>query len=210
MEQELIYERRRTPLGVKLEIIYGGQALSDKVWPYMAKQIYAENGRDDYRSLAHTPAGAPLLEGESTRISLTHTERVLAIATLAPTPEANLEEFSEQTALGIDIERIDRKQAINVRNKFLNDTEQAAIPADDVKLNILAWTCKEAMLKLSMNRAINYRDDIKILELPEPDDKLGQAILLMDDKQINCSLCTLTFADYFITIAITDQSATFA
>ena len=119
MEKDFIYWRHHTPIGVKVEEISGGADRSGAVWRAMALQVWKENGRDGYRDLDHTEQGAPLLYAEHNRISLTHTQGLLAVATLPPTPECPLEVFAERTALGIDAERADRAQTLKVRERYL-------------------------------------------------------------------------------------------
>lgn len=142
---------------------------SGKVWREMAKQIYCENGRDGYRDVGHFPNGAPFIFGEPARISMTHTDHLLAVATLPKTPEADLAKFSPRTALGIDAERLDRTQVLKVRDKFLSDDERLLVPEDNLEKNIIAWTCKEAIYKAGMTDGIDFRIDIRIEKLPDID-----------------------------------------
>ena len=106
METDFIYWRHLTPVGIKVEEITGREDKSGLVWLDMARQIYCENGRDGvFRAVLHLDSGVPLLDGEQTRISVTHTDGLLAVASLPKTPEADLREFSLRTSLGIDAER---------------------------------------------------------------------------------------------------------
>ena len=139
----------------------------------MAKQIYCENGRDGYREVGHFPNGAPFIFGESARISMTHTDHLLAVATLPKTPEADLAKFTPRTAMGIDAERLDREQVIKVRDKFLSEEEKLLVPENDLEKNIIAWTCKEAVYKAGMTDGIDCRTAITIEKLPEIDRQLN-------------------------------------
>ena len=47
METNFIYERMRTPIGVKVELVTGSEQREGRVWRLMAAQVYAENGRED-------------------------------------------------------------------------------------------------------------------------------------------------------------------
>lgn len=169
METEFIYWAHHTPIGIKIEEISGMDTKSGKVWLEMAKQIYCENGPDGYRELGHFPNGAPFVFGMAARISMTHTNHFLAVATLPKTPETDLAVFTPRTAMGIDAERFERAQVIKVREKFLSDAEMKLIPADNLKMNIIAWTCKEALYKAAMTDGMDFRNDITIERLPEID-----------------------------------------
>ena len=102
METEFIYWRHHTLPGIKVEEVCGGDCYSLPIWTEMAYQVYSENGRDGYREIGHFRNGAPFLMGENGRISITHTDHFLAVATLPPTPEVDLSVFSERAAVGID------------------------------------------------------------------------------------------------------------
>lgn len=173
MEDEFIYWLHHTPVGIKVEEISGMESKSGRIWEVMAKQIYCENGRDGYRDLGHFANGAPFLFGQLTRISLTHTDHLLAVATLPKTPEANLAQFAPRTALGIDAERANRQQVLKVRDRFLSDTEKELVPAEDIEANIIAWTAKEALYKAAMTEGLDLRTDIILRQLPELDRKMN-------------------------------------
>ncbi len=173
MEDEFIYWHHNTPVGIKVEEISGMESKSGRIWEAMAKQIYCENGRDGYRDIGHFANGAPFLFGQLTRISLTHTDHLLAVATLPKTPEANLANFAPRTALGIDAERNDRQQVLKVRDRFLSDEEKELVPADDLEANIIAWTAKEALYKAGMTEGLDLRTDILIRQFPKLDRKMN-------------------------------------
>lgn len=181
METEFIYWRHHTLPGIKVEEVCGGEDKPLPLWKEMACQVYCENGRDGYREIGHFRNGAPFLAGDNGRISITHTGRFLAVATLPPTPEADLSLFSERAALGIDAERADRQQVLKVREKFLSDAELDMIPADDVALNVLAWTVKEAVYKAALQTGLDFRSEIVIVSLP----KLGPAVPVYDKKEFD-------------------------
>lgn len=216
MDIEFVYERLRTPLGVKVEIITGSHARSGRVWRLMAEQIYAENGRDEYRAIDHLDCGAPLLMGEDTRISLTHTGHLLAVATLAPTPEADLSRFSAEAALGIDAESLDRDQVLRVRERFLSADELALVAADSLEANIIAWTIKEAVYKAMLTPGLDYRHAIRILRLPRvdsdpakshpADDAYGKAVVTIGEEEIEYLLYTFSYEGYAVTLAVTPRS----
>lgn len=179
METEFIYWRHHTIPGIKVEEVCGGEDRPQRLWLEMAYQLYCENGRDEYREIGHFRNGAPFLMGEDCRISITHTEHFLAVATLAATPDRDLSVFSGETALGIDAERADRAQTLRVRERFLNERELAMIAAEDVRQNVMAWTAKEALYKAALQPGLDFREGIRILEMP----KLGPAVPVYDKKE---------------------------
>ncbi len=77
METEFIYWRHHTLPGIKVEEICGGENRPMSLWREMAYQVYSENGREVYREIGHFRNGAPFLNGENGRISITHTGRFL-------------------------------------------------------------------------------------------------------------------------------------
>lgn len=167
--------------GIKVEEVCGGEDKPFPLWTEMAYQVYSENGRDGYREIGHFRNGAPFLAGEAGRISITHTGRFLAVATLPATPECDLSIFSERAAMGIDAEPADRIQTLRVREKFLSATEAAMIPADDVRLNVMAWTAKEALYKAAMHEGLDFKEEITIVALP----KIGPAVTVYDHTEFD-------------------------
>ena len=176
MEEDFIYWRHPSVPGIKIEEVTGGERYKGGVWLEMARQLYCENGKDEYREIGHFANGAPFLYGEPARISVTHCPGLFAVATLAPTPDADLAEFNPLTALGIDAERSDREQVLKVRDRFLSPAELEMIPADGVLLNVQAWTLKEALYKARLLEGLDFRKDIVIRKLP----KLGPPTPVFD------------------------------
>ena len=163
---DFIYWRHPTIPGIKVEEITGGENYKGKVWLDMARQVYCENGREAYREIGHFKNGAPFLYGETARISVTHCDGLLAVATLPSTPEVELDSFSERAALGIDAERADRKQVLRIRERFLSSAELSLVPEDDICLNVLAWTVKEAAYKAALTEGLDFRENISIVRMP--------------------------------------------
>lgn len=181
METEFIYWRHHTLPGIKVEEVCGGEDRPLPLWTDMAYQIYCENGKDGYREIGHFRNGAPFLAGDTSRISITHTGRFLAVATLPPTPEAELGAFSERAALGIDAEPASRQQTVKVRDKYLSDEEKEMIPPDDLTSHVLAWTAKEAAFKAALTPGLDFRADIRIKRLP----KIGPAVPVYDKNEFD-------------------------
>ncbi|MBD5305803.1 MAG: 4'-phosphopantetheinyl transferase superfamily protein [Bacteroides sp.] len=166
MENDFIYWRHPTVPGIKVEEVTGGDRYSGSLWRDMARQVYCENGKEAYREIGHFSNGAPFLHGDNARISLTHCDGFFAVATLPSTPEVDLKCFSPRAALGIDAEHADRAQVLKLRGKFLSTEEQKMIDADDVMMNVLAWTIKEAAYKAAFIPGLEFASDIRITRLP--------------------------------------------
>lgn len=179
MEEDFIYWRHPTVPGIKVEEVSGGARYQGEVWMEMARQLYCENGKDQYREIGHFHNGAPFLFGETSRISVSHCKGLYAVATLPPTPEVDLSHFSERAALGIDVERADRRQVLGIRKKFLTPEEMEMVLEDDVLLNILAWTMKESAYKAAFMEEGSLLENVRILSLP----KLAPAVPVFDAKE---------------------------
>ena len=222
METEFIYRRHHTLPGIKVEEVCGGEDRSLKLWIEMAYQVYSENGKEGYREIGHFRNGAPFLVGEIGRISITHTGRFLAVATLPDTPEVDLSVFSERAAMGIDAERADREQTLRVREKFLSDDELQMIDKEDVKMNVMAWTAKEALYKAAMQEGLDFKNDIRILSLPKIGPavpvydknefdpiRTGEAVVKIEDKEYPFVLYTYESEGNIVTLAYSPRCAKF-
>ena len=138
---------------IKVEEITEGDDYKGPAWMDMARQIYGENGKENYREIRHFDNGAPYVAGSMARIPLTHCTGLLAIATLPDTPEVTLSEYSDRAALGIDAERCDREQVLKVRERFLSPAELETIPADSA-------------YKAALTAGVDLRDNIAIVKMP--------------------------------------------
>lgn len=207
MEEEFVYWRHKTPVGIKVEEVCGGCRYKGRVWEEMARQIYCENGRETFREIGHYANGAPFLFGEDTRISLSHCEGLLVVATLPPTPEVDLSEFSRRSCLGIDAERSDRAQVLKLRERFLSKPELAMIEADDVEANITAWTIKEAAYKAVMKPGLDLCADIKIEEMPD-EGTLG-SVTVIGECEEPLKVYSYESEGCIVTIAFSPQTSTF-
>lgn len=211
METEFIYWRHDTPTGIRVEEVSGAEDRKGRVWLLMAMQVYAENGGDVYRVIDHFPSGAPYLDGSQARISVSHTDGLLVVASLPRTPEADLSVFTPRSALGVDAERADREQVLRVRERFLHPDELTMVGAEDVAANVLAWTCKEAMLKAGMDRSADIRESLRILNLPNPaTGDIGQGrITLPDGRTEDLELYAYPSEGCIVTLAYSPKCAKF-
>lgn len=211
MEKEFIYWRHVASCGVKLEEVSGGAEKKGKVWRMLAMQVYCENGIDGFRVVEHTDSGAPLLADTQTRISITHTDGLLVVASLPKTPEADLAEFGVRTALGVDTERWDREKVKGLRERFLSAEELEIVDAESVEKNIIAWTSKEALLKAGLRNDVDWRRDITITELPDPaSGRLGKGTIKNGKgEEIPMELYCYDSDGYCVTIAYCPKCAKF-
>ena len=225
---EFMYEREVSPSGVAIEIIYGAEEKSAKVWKLFAMQIYSE-AEGDYRQIDHIENGVPILDGIPQRISVSHTSHCLAVASLPKTPDIALDEVNPRTALGIDLEKADRKQVIKIREKFLCEDEMRLLPGiddpekaspEDVEAYIQAWTCKEALYKAAMGEAADWKTDYRIKTLPRlasclqkaTPEKYGKATVLLkgtEPSELDLFLSSWKFEGHIITIAFSPKIARF-
>lgn len=218
--EDFIYEKETAPCGVAIETIYGAEEKSAKVWKLFATQIFSES-EGDYREIIHMENGAPLLDGITQRVTLSHTSHFLVVASLPKTPDMDLTEVNPHTAVGIDAEKEDRRQVLKIRDKFLNDEELKLFPAiddpekadaSDIRAYILAWTCKEALYKAALGNAADWKGDYRIISLPAiandikkatperygkgvvSDPKLGQIEMLLSSWMKEGHVVTLAFS----------------
>lgn len=211
-DNDFIYWRHILPCGVKLEEISGGEAgeRGAAAWRALAYQVWAENGAEGFRYVDHTDSGAPLLEGSQSRISISHTKGMLVVATLPRTPECDLATFHTRTALGVDTERADREKTIAVRDKFLSQREQELVDPESVAANVTAWTAKEALYKAALMPGIDFRNNLRIIRMPEIDGKEGEALITgADGRNIEMNLASSLSDGFIITVAYSPKCAKF-
>lgn len=220
---EFIYEKATAPCGVAVEMIYGADDKSAKVWKLFAMQIFSE-AEGDYRVIEHMDNGAPLLAGIPQRISISHTTHCLVITSLPKTPDIDLTEVNVRTAMGVDLEKADRGQVIKIKEKFLCDEELSLLPsvedaskasAEDIKKYILAWTCKEALYKADFGKATDWKTDYSILSLPKiapgikdaTPEKYGEGEILIGNEKIRMNLSSWEMEGHVVTIAFSGKIA---
>ena len=194
IKMEFIYWRHPTVPGIKVEEVTGGECYKGNLWLEMARQVYCENGREEYREIGHYKNGSPFLYNYGGRISLTHCDGMLAVATLPATPEVDLTLFSERAALGIDAERADRAQVLRIRQKFLSEAELAMVPADDIEANVLLWTVKEAAYKAMLTDGLDFASQIHIVRIPT----LASPTPVFDSKEFGLPAGVTSLPDNFI------------
>lgn len=137
--------------------------------------------------LTHDGQGAPMVTGMDVSISITHTVGLVGLA------------WNAHLVVGLDAERIDRRQVIKVRDKFLNAAEQQFIAEDDQAAHIIAWTAKEAIIKAERNSAIDWTEGI-CLEPPVAEG--GETIFDARYAKRRYRLVSRLLQDHIITLAL--------
>ena len=220
-----MYERETAPCGAAVEMIYGADGKSAKVWKLFAMQIFSE-AEGDYRSIGHLECGAPVLDGIPQRISVSHTPHCMVIASLPKTPDIDLASVNVRTALGIDLEKSDRAQVLKIRDRFLSDGEKELLPKvgdidkateEDVRRHIHAWTCKEALYKADMGTAPDWKEDYRISRLPAiasslkeaTPDKFGKGAISSPEGDMEMLLSSWEFEGHVVTLAFSPKIARF-
>ena len=100
--------------------------------------------------LGHDEHGAPRIVGfDGIYVSISNTHGMVIMA------------LSEHEPMGIDVECISER-VVKVRDRFINDSENAGISRVDATELTLAWTAKEAMYKLAGVPGASLRDDFTI------------------------------------------------
>lgn len=203
METEFIYWAHKLPAGIEVEEVCGGEDRNGPLWRALALQLIAEHSPDGMRSVGHYPSGAPFLEGENRRVSLTHTGHFLAMATRPESVEPVSEGFDARNALGIDAERWDREQVRRIRERFLGPEELESIAPDDLEGLIMAWTAKEAAYKAMLTPGLDFRKQIRIVSLPGiKDRRKGVAEVTMPDGHVwRLNLCAWDSEGHCVTVA---------
>jgi len=137
--------------------------------------------------LQHDIHGAPMVEGLN--VSLSHTSDMVCMA------------VSDKRPVGVDVERQDRKQVLRVRHKFLNIDEQAQVEPDDLLTHITLWTCKEALIKWSRKRDIDWTNDIRVAPVPLRQHD-GVKVLAARCEGVACTLLSAVIDSHVITVAM--------
>lgn len=102
--------------------------------------------------VAYDSSGKPYLAGSGFHISVTHSRDLAAVI------------ISRKGRVGIDIEKI-RPRIARVREKFLDEQENALIADEDLETLTLGWCAKEALYKLYGEKNLDFRKNIR-LSLP--------------------------------------------
>ena len=126
---------------------------------------------EDKVYLSHHDNGKPFLENCITNISITHTEKYVAIIT------------HQEEDLGIDMESIDRDFTA-VREKALSDEERDDLDDDDERISeqlALYWCAKEAIFKRMSQNKVDFAEQIQVRRFNPKDEGEMQATFIHKD-----------------------------
>jgi phosphopantetheine--protein transferase-like protein len=132
--------------------------------------------------LNHHDNGKPYLENCVTNISITHTDKYVAII------------ISDDDELGIDIESLDRNFA-PVEQKALSEDEIDDLD-DDKKNEQLAiyWCAKEAIFKRMSQSRVNFAEQIEVEKFrPKGEGELEATFIHKDGHEEEFDLGYITF-----------------
>lgn len=102
--------------------------------------------------VAYAESGEPLFEGVQGSLSVTHSRRFVAVARALA------------GRCGIDIEQLDRNFE-HIENKYISDAERGLAATRDGRFRAAAWCVKEAMFKCVGRAGVDFRRDLRIIEV---------------------------------------------
>lgn len=120
---------------------------SKKALEFLCSRLLLRLSKLDPNDLSYNEFGAPILKSGKF-ISISHCKNYVTLL------------LSNQSC-GVDIET-KRKQILNIKHKFLNQTDINNISMENISDITLIWTLKEAIYKLCQYPGINFKDQIFI------------------------------------------------
>ena len=137
---------------------------------------------DDKVYLSHHDNGKPYLENNPVNISITHTEKYVAVI------------LHEEENVGIDIESLDRDFSV-VEKKALSEDEIEDL--EDEKRNeqlAIYWCAKEAIFKLLSRYNVDFAEQIEIERFrPRGEGELEATCIGKKDEEEEFDLEYITF-----------------
>ena len=120
---------------------------SKKALEFLCSRLLLRLCKLDPNDLSYNEFGAPILKSGKF-VSISHCKNYVTLL------------LSNQSC-GVDIET-KRKQILNIKHKFLNQTDINNISMENISDITLIWTLKEAIYKLCQYPGINFKDQIFI------------------------------------------------
>ena len=120
---------------------------SKKALEFLCSRLLLRLCKLDPNDLSYNEFGAPILKSGKF-VSISHCKNYVTLL------------LSNQSC-GVDIET-KRKQILNIKHKFLNQTDLNNISMENISDITLIWTLKEAIYKLCQYPGINFKDQIFI------------------------------------------------
>ena len=118
---------------------------SKKALEFLCSRLLLRLCKLDPNDLYYNEFGAPILKSGKF-ISISHCQNYVTLL------------LSNQSC-GVDIET-KRKQILNIKHKFLNQTDINNISVENISEITLIWTLKEAIYKLCQYPGIDFKDQI--------------------------------------------------
>lgn len=150
---------------------------------------------DEKVYLSHHDNGKPYLENSATNISITHTEKYVAVI------------LHETEDVGIDIESLDRDFKA-VEQKALSDDEINDLEDDEKKNEQLAiyWCAKEAIFKRLSMYNVDFAEQIEVEKFrPRGEGELSATFIQKDGYEEDFELEYITF-DHHILVWVVGES----
>lgn len=117
---------------------------------FLTSRVVLKLIMDSENGISHNEDGKPAIEGNSMKISISHTCGYLAIL------------LHSDLNVGIDIEQ-KREKIFRVKNRFLSQEELANTDkANEMDHLLLQWSAKESMFKMMNQRDIDFQTDLHI------------------------------------------------
>ena len=120
---------------------------SKKALEFLCSRLLLRLCKLDPNDLSYNEFGAPILKSGKF-VSISHCKNYVTLL------------LSNQSC-GVDIET-KRKQILDIKHKFLNQTDINNISMENISDITLIWTLKEAIYKLCQYPGINFKDQIFI------------------------------------------------
>ena len=137
---------------------------------------------DEKVYLSHHDNGKPFLENCITNISITHTNRYVAIIT------------HDEDDLGIDMESLDRDFSA-VEKKALSEDEKDDIDEERKNEHLaIYWCAKEAIFKRMSQNRVDYAEQIEVYRFnPGKEGELEATFIHKDGHEEDFELSYMTF-----------------
>lgn len=150
----------------------------------LAVRALLEEAFDEKVYLNHHDNGKPFIENEAINISITHTEKYVAII------------LHDEDDLGIDIESLDRDFSA-VESKALNEDEIDDLEDDKQEKNeqlAIYWCAKEAIYKRVSAYNVNFSEQIEVERFrPKGEGELDATFIHKDGYEEDFELEYMTF-----------------
>lgn len=143
--------------------------------------------------LSHHDNGKPYIENNATNISITHTDKYVAIL------------LSDLDEVGIDCESLDRDfSAVEKKALSEDEIEDLEDDADDRREQLaIYWCAKEAVYKLQSQYKVDFAEQIEVEEFrPRGEGELEVTFTNKDGYEENFDLNYITFDRHVLVWAL--------